>query len=742
MPPTGSARLFDLEPGKNYSVRIMVESQDGQKNRTTESIMFQTTKAVVLPTNVKISDITDNSATVSWTIPGDEDSIGSILVQFKEGTLAETDWKSVTLLPSTDSFTMRDLEPGMHYTVRVGVATVTWLLDANSGVSESLLQYKPTSMEWTNASTIPSDLTGVTMEVSFTTEGKSHLCLPLPTEVTIGNITGDGATVSWTNPEDGNNLVGNIIIQYKTDDSDTWTNVTVTPPADSVRLSDLEDGKEYTVRIVVETADSSVSSITTPVTFVSALSLPHDIHVVNITTSQATVTWLLDANSGVSESLLQYKATSDMVWTNVSTIPSDITSYTLTGLSIKTEYAVRLLSFGSYETSTGVTEEVSFTTEVVVLPTNVKISDITDDSATVSWTIPGDEDSIAFIVVQIKKGTDAETDWKSVTVLPSTDSFTFRDLEPGMHYTVRVGVVSRDGLTRRTTTAETFVTGLPLPTEITIGNITSGGATVSWTNPEDDNNLVGNIIIQYKTDDSDTWTNVTVTPPADSVRLSDLEDGKKYTVRIVVETADGSVSSITTPVTFVTGVPLPKDISIGDITSDAVTVSWTNPEDVHLIGTIVVQYKTDDSDVWTNVTVIPQADSVTLSNLEPGRTYILRIVVESPDGSDSSTSTPLTFTTGVTIGNITGDGATVSWTNPEDGNNLVGNIIIQYKTDDSDTWTNVTVTPPADSVRLSDLEDGKKYTVRIIVETADGSISSITTPVTFVTGMDFTFCFD
>ena len=98
--------------------------------------------------------------------------------------------------------------------------------------------------------------------------------------------------------------------------------------------------------------------------------------------------------------------------------------------------------------------------------------------------------------------------------------------------------------------------------------------------------------------------------------------------------------------------------------------------------------------------------------------------------------------TGVTIGNITGDGATVSWTNPEDGNNLVGNIIIQYKTDDSDTWTNVTVTPPADSVRLSDLEDGKKYTVRIVVETADGSVSSTTTPVTFVTGMDFTFCFD
>ena len=61
----------------------------------------------------------------------------------------------------------------------------------------------------------------------------------------------------------------------------------------------------------------------------------------------------------------------------------------------------------------------------------------------------------------------------------------------------------------------------------------------------------------------------------------------------------------------------------------------------------MVQYKTDDNDVWTNVTVTPQADSVTLSNLEPGRTYILRIVVESPDGSDSSTSTPLTFTTGM-----------------------------------------------------------------------------------------------
>ena len=74
-------------------------------------------------------------------------------------------------------------------------------------------------------------------------------------------------------------------------------------------------------------------------------------------------------------------------------------------------------------------------------------------------------------------------------------------------------------------------------------------------------------------------------------------------------------------------------------------MSWTNPEDHDLIGNVVVQYKSSDDNEWQNVTVSAPIDSVMLSGLDPDKEYTARVVVESPDGKDSTVTDPITFNT-------------------------------------------------------------------------------------------------
>ena len=92
-------------------------------------------------------------------------------------------------------------------------------------------------------------------------------------------------------------------------------------------------------------------------------------------------------------------------------------------------------------------------------------------------------------------------------------------------------------------------------------------------------------------------------------------------------------------------VPLPADVTITSITNDGATVSWTYPEDDDAIGSIVVQYRSEDENQWQNMTVSPPTNSVRLSGLEPDTDYTVLLVVQSPDGKDRSVSGPIPFKT-------------------------------------------------------------------------------------------------
>ncbi|XP_070564503.1 uncharacterized protein [Ptychodera flava] len=706
---------------------------------------------IPLPTDITVSNITDDGAEFSWTIPEDEDLVGSIVLQYR--TDENGTWQNITVTPPDNSVELADLEPNTNYEVRL-------VVKAHDG-----------------------NHTRISPVTSFTT----RTTVPLPVDVKFSNVTEDSVRVTWTIPED-EDLIGNIIVQYKMDSDNEWENVTVVPPINTAQISDLESNSDYNIRLIIVAQNGQDFRIT-PTSSVKTLAefqLPDDITIVNKTTNQATVTWTLPLGSSVHSSIVEYRQTGMESWTTSGELGNSTTAFTMVGLSANTEYSVRLVSRNSDGSRVETTDEIVFVTYAIPLPTDITVSNITDDGAEFSWTIPEDEDLVGSIVLQYR--TDENGTWQNITVTPPDNSVELTDLEPNTNYEVRLVVKTQDGNHTRISPVTSFTTRttVPLPVDVKFSNVTEDSVRVTWTIPEDED-LIGNIIVQYKMDSDNEWENVTVVPPINTAQISDLEPNSDYNIRLIIVAQNGQdfritpTSSVKTLAEFL----LPDDITIVNKTTNQATVTWTLPLGSSVHSSIVEYRQTgmeswttsgelgnsttaftmvglsanteysvrlvsrnsdgsrvettdeivfnDENGTWQNITVTPPDNSVELADLEPNTNYEVRLVVKAHDGNHTRISPVTSFTTRTTVplpvdvkfSNVTGDSVRVTWTIPED-EDLIGNIIVQYKMDSDDEWENVTVVQPINTAQISDLEPNSDYNVRLIIVAQNGQDFRIT----------------
>ncbi|HNY63700.1 MAG TPA: C25 family cysteine peptidase, partial [Bacteroidales bacterium] len=110
-------------------------------------------------------------------------------------------------------------------------------------------------------------------------------------------------------------------------------------------------------------------------------------------------------------------------------------------------------------------------------PINLAISNISSTGATATWTAGGSETSW-----QIEYKTAAATSW--TTQVANTATYTITGLQPSTTYQVRVKSLCGTNVESPYTTVVTFTTAAPpcvTPTNLTISNISSTGATATWT---------------------------------------------------------------------------------------------------------------------------------------------------------------------------------------------------------------------------------------------------------------------
>ena len=219
--------------------------------------------------------------------------------------------------------------------------------------------------------------------------------------------------------------------------------------------------------------------------------MPTSINVNNISANGATVTWEGDGSAWN----LRYKASTDADFTMVNGLTSQ--TYTFTGLNSNTTYSVGVQTVCTGSPS--FFKSTSFTTDNPCLaPTNLVTSDITDASATLSWTAGYPTQSSW--IVNYKKSADAWTDAQTETVTSPT--VTLANLEENTTYNVRIYACA-DGayLSGNFTTKYACAA----PTNFVASNITGSSATISWTAGYQETEWT----VKYKKSSESSWDNAT-----------------------------------------------------------------------------------------------------------------------------------------------------------------------------------------------------------------------------------------
>ncbi|MBQ8957346.1 MAG: fibronectin type III domain-containing protein [Bacteroidales bacterium] len=264
---------------------------------------------------------------------------------------------------------------------------------------------------------------------------------------------------------------------------------------------------------------------------------PTNLAASNVEARTAVLTWT--ENGTATNWILQY-ATDANFSTNLVEINEGFTvneNYAgcgLTGLSGETKYYVRVKS--NCESSWS--DVINFTTNpTCAKPTNVTANLITAYSASIGWT-NGEEGQEAW---EISYSTTTQSDPENGTVVDAdTNPYTLTGLTPETSYYVyvRANCGDEDGMSawsiyKYFSTLATCVK----PTNLTASNVTSSTATITWTAGETDQTAWN---LQYKKSSDSEWT--TIPTDATTCNLENLSPVTTYDVRVQADCGDGDLS--------------------------------------------------------------------------------------------------------------------------------------------------------------------------------------------------------
>ncbi|XP_030063007.1 tenascin isoform X2 [Microcaecilia unicolor] len=288
-------------------------------------------------------------------------------------------------------------------------------------------------------------------------------------------------------------------------------------------------------------------------------------------------------------------------------VPGDKRSKIITGLKDGTQYDVVLYGTLSGQRSEPIKETV---TTVLDAPKEISFSDITDNSATVSWTaqkIPADSFKISYVPV---------TGGVPVTVTVDGTKIQTRlvKLIPGVMYTV--SVVSVKGRHESDPVSGTLTTALDSPSGLMVVNITDSEALALW---QPAIAPVDSYVLTYGAKNVPEKTE-TVSGNIVESEIVGLQPVTEYTLRIYA--VKGLQRSAIVSTTFTTGLDAPKDLSASEIQSETALLTWRPPRSI-ITGFLLI-YESVDGTV-KEVVLDPDTTSYRLEDLSPSTHYTVKL---------------------------------------------------------------------------------------------------------------------
>ncbi|XP_076999797.1 tenascin isoform X6 [Tamandua tetradactyla] len=572
---TTKTTLTGLRPGTEYGIGVSAVKEDKESNPAT----INAATDMDAPRDLRVSETTEKSLTLLWKAP---------LAKFDHYRLnysVPTGQPVEKQLPkNTTSYVLRGLEPGQEYTV---------LLRAEKGRHKS----KPA-------------------HVKATTDQAPEL-----RSITMTEVGWAGLRLNWTVDDQA---YEHFVIQVQEANKvEVVQNLTVPGSLRALDIPGLKAATPYRVTIYGVIRGNKTPALS------AESSTEAELEVDNLLVSDATpngfrLSWTAD--EGVFDSfVLKIRDTKKQSEPLAITIPAPERTRDITGLREATEYEIELYGISNGRRSQPVS---TIATTAMGSPKEITFSDITENSATVSWMPPTAQvENFRITYVPIAGGTPSV-----VTVDGSNTQTRLTRLIPGVEYLV--SVIAMKGFEESEPVSGSLTTALDGPSGLVTANITDSEALAMW---QPAIAAVDNYIISYTGERVPEITR-TVSGNTAEYALTNLVPATEYTLRIFAEKGPQKSSTLTTK--FTTDLDPPRDLTASDIQSETALLTWQRPQ-ASVTGYLLI-YESVDGTV-KEVILGPDTTSYSLAELSPSTHYTAKI--QALSGPLRSKLTQTIFTT-------------------------------------------------------------------------------------------------
>uniref|UniRef100_A0A8C3WT06 Tenascin n=1 Tax=Catagonus wagneri TaxID=51154 RepID=A0A8C3WT06_9CETA len=645
---TTKTTLTGLKPGTEYGIGVSAVKGDKESDPAT----INAATDLDPPKDLRVSELKESSLTLLWRTPLAKFDRYRLNYSLPSGQPVE-----VQLPRNTTSYVLRGLGPGQEYTIlltaekgrhrskpaRVKASTDHIPELENLTVTEA--GWDGLKINWTAADQAyehfviqVQDVNGVEAAQNLTVPGSLRavefpgLKAATPYRVTIyGVIRGSRTPVlSAEASTAGEPEIGNLNVSDITPESFnlSWT---ATDGAFEIFTIEIIDSNrfletmEYNISGAERTAHISglrpgndfivylsglAPSIQTK-TISATATTEAEPEVDNLLVSDATpdgfrLSWTAD--EGVFDSfVLKIRDTKKQSEPLEITLLAPERTRDITGLREATEYEIELYGISSGKRSQPVS---AIATTAMGSPKEITFSDITENSATVSWMVPTAQvESFRITYVPIAGGAP------SVVTVDGTKTQTrLLRLLPGAEYLV--SVIAMKGFEESEPVSGTLTTALDGPSGLVTANITDSEALAMW---QPAIAPVDRYVISYTGDRVPEITR-TVSGNTAEYALTNLEPATEYTLRVFAEKGPQKSSTITTK--FTTDIDSPRDLTATEVQSETALLTWRPPR-ASVTGYLLVYESVDGT--LKEVIVGPDTTSYILAGLSPSTHYTARI---------------------------------------------------------------------------------------------------------------------
>ncbi|XP_043421795.1 tenascin isoform X4 [Prionailurus bengalensis] len=446
---------------------------------------------------------------------------------------------------------------------------------------------------------------GVTQEFSTTPLSVEVLTEEVPDlgNLTVTEVRWDGLSLDWTAPE---GLYEQFVIAVReADQAEEAHSLTVPGSLRSVEVPGLRASTPYMVTLRGKVRDRSTRPVVVEAITEAEPEVDH-LLVSDATPDGFRLSWTAD--DGVFDSfVLKIRDTKKQSEPMEITLLAPERTRDITGLREATEYEIELYGISSGRRSQPVS---AIATTAMGSPKEISFSDITENSATVSWMAPSAQvESFRITYVPVGGGTP------SVVTVDGTKTQTrLAKLLPGAEYLV--SVIAMKGFEESEPVSGSFTTALDGPSGLVTANITDSEALAMW---QPAIAPVDSYVISYT---GERVPEITRTVSGNTVEyaLTDLEPATEYVLRIFAEKGPQKSSVITTK--FTTDLDSPRDLTATDVQSETALLTWRPPR-ASVTGYLLV-YESVDGTV-KEVIVGPETTSYSLAELSPSTHYTAKI---------------------------------------------------------------------------------------------------------------------